>query len=368
MSIAMPHLRVLEFWRLSAAIAVMCYHFLKYAPGDPHHALAVLYRLLPLMDMFFMISGFLIMLRYGDELLASAGSYRRFIVRRFVRIYPLYLATLLFFVAVGIAVQAGIVSTGWPARYDFSVLPHNLLLIQGWGTTDDLSFNYVGWTLSAEWFCYLVFPVVVLAFRHYGAAGLAVLAGATVLALEAASALRIVPFETWFETNTWGAYRAFADFAIGALVAVAVRDGRFRMRSHLPGWLVFAASIACMLAQQNSYLIFALLVSAIYLSARAEVDNPEGSRLLRPLHPVGRVSFGIYLIHPVVETLFISILWRMVIEPTQAIGFFAYWYLPMAVSIVLALLSERYFETPAARWLGAIAPPGNRRTGPASVR
>ena len=95
--------RILEFWRIAAAMAVMAFHFLNYGPPSAVHATEVLLNLLPLMDMFFMISGFLIMERYADRLLTSRGSYVRFLVRRVARFYPLYLATLLFFVALAIA-------------------------------------------------------------------------------------------------------------------------------------------------------------------------------------------------------------------------------------------------------------------------
>src|SRR5690606_17171032 len=98
----------------------------------------------------------------GERLMTGPGSYARFLVRRVARFYPLYLATLAFFVVVGAAVQAGFASTGVDGRYDFSALPANILLMQGWGLTDTLTFNYVGWTLSAEWFCYLTLPAIVL--------------------------------------------------------------------------------------------------------------------------------------------------------------------------------------------------------------
>lgn len=345
----MPHFRVLEFWRLSAAMAVMTFHFLRYAPADRQGAAEILYRLMPLMDMFFMISGFLIMLRYGDGLLGSLGAYGRFVLRRAARIYPVYLVTLAFFVAIGLADHLGFIRSGWEHRFDFWVLPHNLLLIQAWGTTEHLTFNYVAWTLSAEWFCYLLFPLIVLAFRLGGGIGLAALALAAILMLEAAAMADLIPDGHWLETNSWGAFRAFADFAAGALVAVAMRGSRRALASHLPGWLVFALAVAIMLMQGNAYVVLALLAAAIYLSALAERNNPHGSAFLRPFQPFGKVSFGIYILHPVMEVLFFSIVWRMLVEPSGALGFFTYWYLPMAASVAAAMASDRWFERPVGR-------------------
>lgn len=353
------HFRILESWRLSAALAVMVYHFLRYAPGDQRPASEVLERFLPLMDMFFMISGFLIMMRYADTLLEGRRAIGRFFVRRLMRIYPLYLFTLAFFAAVGLAAQAGLFEPRWHGRYDFAVFWQHVLLVQGWGLSEGLAFNYVGWTLSAEWFCYLLFPLIVLVYRVGGAAGLLVLLAAVVAGLELAVAGGLIPFEHWMLADTWGAYRAFADFVIGALVAVAVRHQPQRAASHLPAWVAFLAALVAMYTEREPYLVLALLTGALYLAAAAEHANPAGARFLTPLHPVGRVSFGIYLLHPVVETVLLAGLWGLVLERTGLVPFFVYWYLPMAAAIAAAMLSERFFETPVARRIAA-------RTGGAS--
>jgi peptidoglycan/LPS O-acetylase OafA/YrhL len=349
------HFRIFEFWRLSAALLIMAWHFLRFAPPGHEAVSAALYRLMPLMEMFFMISGFLIMLRYADTLIDEPGAWRRFIVRRIARFYPLYLVTLLFFAAIGLAVHLDIVHTDAPGRYDFATLPANILLMQAWGLTEELTFNYVSWSMSAEWFCYLALPLIVLAWRKGGKTALAVVAALSIAALEMAVAYGIIPFPSWLEANTWGAYRAFADFALGALVAMAARDTRSTMTSHAPAWVVFALAIAAMATKEQSYLVVALLGLAMYFAAVAERNNPAGSRALTFFSPVGKVSLGIYLIHPVIEAVFFSILWNKVIEPTGLIGFYVYWIMPMAVVIAVAILSDRYFEGPAARLINRLA-------------
>jgi peptidoglycan/LPS O-acetylase OafA/YrhL len=332
----------------------MLFHFLNYGPPSAVHMTDILFRLLPLMDMFFMISGFLIMERYADRLVAERGSYARFLIRRVARFYPLYLATLAFFVAVALAVRFGVYDTQSPERYDLAALPANLLLIQGWGFTDTLTFNYVGWTLSAEWFCYLTLPVIVLAHRRFGLAGLAFIIAASFIALEVATVAGLVPFERWFFADTWGAFRAFADFAIGALVAMTVRRGYLRVDSHWPAWLCFVASLLAMMWISASYLVLGLLALSVLLAATAERRNPEGSRLLFVFDPLGRVSFSIYLIHPVVAALVLGGVWRMFVEPTGLISFYVFWFLPMVAVIAASLASYHWFETPAARWINSV--------------
>ena len=226
-----------------------------------------------------MISGFLIMLRYADTLLKERGAWRRFILRRITRLYPLYLATLLFFVLMGIAIHSGLGESHWPGRYDWSTLPENILLMQAWGLTDNLTFNYVAWTLSAEWFCYLAFPLIVLVSTRWGMGGLAALTAGTIVLLELATAQGIIPFDSWLLADTWGAYRAFADFCIGALVALAVRASPAVPARHGHAWFVMGLAVVAMQTDQNSYFILLLLALSIYLAALAEAATSAGFRL-----------------------------------------------------------------------------------------
>lgn len=303
-------------------------------------------------------------------LLQERGGYMRFIIRRIGRFYPLYLATLAFFVMIAIAVHLGLVHTDAPERYAFSALLANIFLIQAWGVTDTLTYNYVAWSMSAEWFCYLLLPIIVLAYRFGGKTGLAVTAILSIAALEYAVAAGIMPFPSWLEANTWGAYRAFADFALGALVAIAARDSRWMLRSHAPAWIMFGLSVAAMATLQSSYVIVGMLGLSLFLAALAERNNPEGSRNLIPLHPVGKVSLGIYLIHPVIESVMFAIVWRKLVEPLGVMSFYVYWFIPMLIVIAVAVASERYFETPTANAIGAWAkrrfPPASGRSTPAS--
>lgn len=343
--------RILGVWRLLAALLVMVFHFLSYGPPS---AIAETYRfrsLMPLLDMFMIISGFLIMLRYSDRLLVERGSYGRFIARRIARFYPLYFSTLAYFMAVAVAVHLGVVHSDAPGRYDLSALPANLFLLQGWGVTSVLTYNYVGWTLSAEWFCYLTLPVPVLAQRRFGMVGLILLIVLTLLALEAATAAGIMPFASWMAADTWGAYRAFADFAIGAALAVLVRESRWNLKSQFPAWLAFGASIWLMWHGLGGYPALGLMALSIYLAALAERNKPEITRFLKPFDPAANASFSIYLIHPVIASLMLGIVWRHFLEPLDIIGFYVYWLLPMAAVVAVALLSARYYEAPTSSFL-----------------
>ena len=81
----------------------------------------------------------------------------RFLWRRIARIYPLHLATLAFYVVIALALHSGLARTDNPARYPLSDLPAQLLLLHA-VDGERLTFNFPSWSLSAEMFCYLLFP------------------------------------------------------------------------------------------------------------------------------------------------------------------------------------------------------------------
>ena len=97
---------------------------------------------------FFMLSGFVLSLRYGGEICEGSFQYGRFLKHRFWKLYPLHLLCLVFFLVVA------------RPRLDLPVLL-NALLLQSWIPRPDYYFscNSVSWFLSSLFFCYLLFPL-----------------------------------------------------------------------------------------------------------------------------------------------------------------------------------------------------------------
>ncbi len=84
------HYRIFSTWRLIAALVIMLYHFCHYGPEGARDIIEHIERMLPMLDMFFIISGYLIFDAYRDRV-GTGRDYYDYIVRRFARIYPLIL-------------------------------------------------------------------------------------------------------------------------------------------------------------------------------------------------------------------------------------------------------------------------------------
>ncbi len=363
------HYRIFDCWRFSAAILVMTYHFMFSAPGaDAQTGTDLLHHLLPLLDGFFMISGFVIAARYAPRM-NTMGDYRRFLRRRLARLYPLHLLTLAFFAAIGAAGALGLVTLHDLPRWNMADLPFHVLAIHAWGTTDRLTFNYPSWSVSAEFFCYLLFPAVVLVWRRTGLGGLCFLLAGWIAVLEVWSWMGVFPSGHWTTTDTFGAYRAFADFTAGALAAALVARRSLSVTSHLPGLLAMAAALASMAAELSIYLTLALLFLSILLIGLSEGARPQSTARLEPLMGVMRLSFGIYILHAICEIVFLSFVWKRILEPTHLVGFYVFLPVPIVASIALAWASARFVEGPlggASQDRAAAASPSRAR--PSSPR
>jgi peptidoglycan/LPS O-acetylase OafA/YrhL len=346
--------RIFGVWRLLAAFLVMAYHFCHYAPENREAIVAWFERLMPLLDMFFMVSGVLIFQRYGGRVLTVEG-YKAYLIRRLARLYPLHVLTTGFFVLVGFAVVAGLVQSNGAQdgmeRYNWAQLPSNLFLVQAWGFSDALTFNYVSWSISAEWFCYILLPVIAFADKKGGVAGMAVLLCAVLVALESLVSTGMMPYESWMKASTWGAYRAFADFIMGAIIIRSAQGSSLSLKSPWPAWALILIACIGMQAGWAPYLSLFLIAVALFLAAVSEKNAPQRSAWLDFFAPLSAVSFGIYLWHPIFEAIFISWFWRQYAEPSGVIGFYAYLMLPMALTALTARLSYVLLET---RITGAI--------------
>jgi peptidoglycan/LPS O-acetylase OafA/YrhL len=107
-------------------------------------------------SVFFVLSGFILTYNYADRFSegVSKSDYRQFIWDRLTKIYPVHLAML----AVMMPVQ--IYSPNLPL--DWRAVPFHALMLQCfWPCSDPTFYQYLNvpsWSISCEWFFYLLAP------------------------------------------------------------------------------------------------------------------------------------------------------------------------------------------------------------------
>ena len=294
---------VLDFYRFVAALGVFIFHLKNIDQGispvwNGSYGLFV--------DMFFILSGFVISYSYPST---STGtrSYARFLVRRIARIYPLHLLTLLLFAALAFVGISG--PTSHAGFLDFI---QNLFLVQAWGVTDHLSFNSPAWSISAELFCYILFPLFMLLAGRVSPLVLAIIV-AVCYGILAHAHLPI-----WQERSQmyganfdFGMLRALPSFLNGILLTVLFRlstDYR-RKPVAIAGIAIFAVSVLVLNVFAKPDLAIMLFSLAILVTATGEsafVRFPGSDWLGR----LGNTSYAIYMVHELMLILLFKPAWH----------------------------------------------------------
>jgi peptidoglycan/LPS O-acetylase OafA/YrhL len=270
-------------------------------------------------DLFFVLSGFLITGILLDAKISGERYFRNFYSRRVLRIFPAY---YLFLGAVLIALPLiGLVGhaardalwddSGWYAVY----LANIQLPVDG---RSGAEVSYAGhlWSLAVEEQFYLVWPALVLLLDRRSL--LAACAGFII----GAPIVRIVLAQQGID-STWGYMLTPARMdalAVGGFIAIAAR-GSWDLRSWLR-WLwpvaVVAVGVLITLAASREFLspydawvqgvgfsAVALLFGVVLLAAITAQPESRVHRALTviPLTSLGRYSYALYLVHWPVATI-----------------------------------------------------------------
>jgi len=336
---ATQEIRSLNSIRGLAALAIALYHapvLFGVVEIFPHAYLAV--------DLFFVLSGFVMMHAYGERVRMGL-SLGRFAQLRLARLYPL----LVIATVAGLALWTVKVATGHiPFKLQTLIaLPLNLCLLPGPSAArpDQAAYPFVTQSWSIGWEVVLGFALFVWV-RHVRW-GAAILAALFALVLAWVAMTRGGLDGGWTTPTLWvGGVRATFSFWAG----VAIRQATLR-RS--PGPVVGLAAIAAAcaaifytVAVHQTYwwadyaavaAAFPLIIAAASSCRSRALENIVGDRL-------GEASYSIYLLQGVSLASLASLSNRFAaIGPVGHLLFGLSW---LGALMVGAWLSWRWVETP----------------------
>ncbi len=289
----------LDGWRGIGAIAILFFHFPKVYHFPDLDYVRSFYLFV---DFFFVLSGFVITHSYQDKI-RTAGDGLRFLSLRLGRIYPLHLVTLVLTIMVLSLIDIADFASGWAVNHQpdrplfgfltLSNIGVDLLLLQAMGIDRGLHLNYPSWAISAEFYVYVLFAILLVSSKKLLQAALAIAALGGPLLIWAVH-------ENMDTTYDYGFIRALCGFSLGYWVYQA------RARISIAPGVAFmtAVELACILL----LLVFMgvagigpLSVLAPYIfTVMVVVFSFDGgwiSRILgaKPLLRLGELSFSIYL-------------------------------------------------------------------------
>jgi len=339
--------RHLDGLRIIAAGAVVVLHYSDYvkAHAAGRFVLGHTLHFNLFVDLFFVISGFVIASQYLGKVdnIACIG---RFIWRRLARIYPLHLATLLFYLVLAVAIHGGLGQTENPSRYPWSDIPAQLLLLHA-VDGQRLTFNFPSWSLSAEMVCYVIFPIVALVAARRRELVLAIVVFLVLGNSIYAAVTGTGPWAEWI--NQGGAFRALPGFNLGIAC--------YLFRHQIARWRVYSGSLVVTLV---AFILFGWLLpemaalAMIYLIAvlAIQCDYSGKPTLLTRLgfQRWSSFTYSCYMLHIPIATVVITFGSRH-LPSTMPGGTLT--LLPVAILIlaVASVISYRAFETPARQYL-----------------
>ncbi len=299
-------------------------------------------------DLFFILSGFVMAMTYGHMFKDgfNLGNFKRFLMLRLARIYPLYILVTL--------VTALLITTVLSETYHFAddvlrALPYNISMTHVWG----LAYSIVppSWSISTEWAAYILFPLGVL-LAMWGPRRYALLGAVAAFGL-----LIFIAFGPYWLTlahNTKGQINVVHSYAPGTvlrcLTSFYLGLVAFRFRELIPARaaLALAPLVIGLLCFRTTDLwlipAFGLLIMAL------SHDTGVVARLLhnRVVYWLGVISFALYLVHDIIQKIIFHSF------PAWGIGRgipgLAWLAISLAACLGVAALAHYGYEKPSRRW------------------
>ena len=299
-----------------------------------------------MVELFFVLSGFVIFHAYGRKL-HKWRDIAHFEFLRIGRLYPVHLLFLLFFLAIEFAkyFAANSFNVNIPNSVPFRennwvAFMQQLLLLQDIGPTGNaLTFNIPAWSISVEFYTYLVFAVI------------SVWAPLSKLWVFGSIALASIVLLTL--GNTFGfkdLLLCTAGFFLGCLTAAFPMRVRWLKSSFATAFFI-AGIIILLQSPSNSTkdLLIYPLTSGLILAIASTTAGPVQRILgLRAFVWLGAISFSLYMSHETV-LWFINQVFRMILKrPEIVLGGRSVPQLPIAEAVVaypvalLAILAVAY--------------------------
>lgn len=303
------------------------------------------------MDFFFTLSGFVISHNYLDKI-KNRIQFANFVKKRFYRLYPLHIMTLIVFIIIELIKLFAQLYTDFNVTYlafdshnNFFSLIANLFLVQGFY---GWSYNLPSWSISTEFYTYLVFALIV--YNYINPSRFFYL-------------LFILPLLFLYNMNIDLAVfanigRTLLGFFSGSIFYLIYLRNEKKINFILPLLFLilslFFVSQSHQIANNYKYIIAIIFFSfTIYFTARLD-SNSYYYKLITHKFLVyfGSISYGIYMIHSAIIWFFRQIC-RFILNIDQDINsnliFSEYEGILITIfililTITLSHLSLHYFE------------------------
>jgi peptidoglycan/LPS O-acetylase OafA/YrhL len=362
----MRQLKPLTGLRFVAALLVVVHHFGPYVLSppayDPLRTLKIVERNVIFtgmigVDLFFVLSGFILAYTYLDLCGRLRGTRGQFWIARIARIYPVY-------VCIWAVTAVPFVWLHYPHVVPVLSAATSLVLTQTWLPFFSADWNPPIWSLSNEAFFYLLFPLLPIAVARLNRYHL-YLAMGMLWAISLAMPLTYLAVNPHPLGGLWLAMESNPLFslpefltgvALGRLYVLARANGTptVATRRIRPGSLTSLALLGCavvMITVPWSFgpmyhvsviPFFALLIYSLARGESRLVSLLSGPAMIR----LGEASYALYVLHWPLWDWVTGIFPAPAPDAPARLPFFLAY---LGLAIVLSLLASHLLEQPARR-------------------
>lgn len=342
--------------RFLAALFVLLFHFgagFTREAGMPGFVSNILSHGYLGVSLFFVLSGFI--LTYAYTVRAQGKAWiSDFFLARFARIYPVYIAVLLF---------------ALPLALKDLTLPHGLLtllMLQAWTSpTSALGYSWVmqAWTLSVEFAFYLSFPLWLPLIRKLdlkATSGITVILCLIIVACATPTLRPLSPSSTFSALDLIPIpLLRMPEFLLG-MCACRLTEMKPRWIERLATAPVLIALAAILLMiwsfpqEDHATSLSAVIFGLALILIASNTNSVTRCLSSKPMLLLGAASYCVYLLQGPVHGWFEHAGHSLVIR-----------ILSVAVTIALAILVYLFYETPARHLILKLSRHGKRIAKPA---
>jgi len=317
-------------------------------------------------DLFFILSGFVLTWNYLDRMGPSFGvkPTLHFLWLRLSRVWPVYLVTLHLAAAwIIFTLHVGDVPSPDAGKLTAISYVRQVFLVQLWFEPffDGTSWDGPAWSISAEWLAYLLFGALVLVIfrmaRVTRARGLLVLAFAASLP----PTILLLGSGVFYTPWSW-LPRIVAQFLAGALACAAVRRLQLTDRAQrLAGFgaVLLTGAVVALLYYFDAHPVAGMvdpggLVDVLFMPLVVTLAIGVGSlpALLstRLLVYGGQISFSVYMVHEMIHTAWNWCVQQYHLDLPKSVQKLVFAGL-IVVVLLGAMALYHAVEEPARRWM-----------------
>lgn len=333
------HLDALRFFA-SAGIMYRHSHEFFYEKSIRTSATATTQGLALFVDLFFLISGFVIAHMYYDHV-GNIRDYKSFMARRIFRLVPLHWLTLILSMIVWTILLSFAPASNGPT-FNPACIVATALLLNGIVDCGNV-YNGQSWSVSAEMVMYASFPIMVaLTSRNKlvpFAIATAMLAALLVITQGPLNAMR------WDQVHPVA--RAIVSFSVGVGLW-ANKDKIAIPFDQVLLWLAFATLVFCMLTGASMLIDLALIYAVGVFAASSE--KRKSAPIVGFPARMGHLTYGMYMWHGMIIVILMNALGDKILHlhgiTAVVLGVASY-----ALIIALSIFSFHYIERPTNMYL-----------------